>query len=206
MTIKYTPEKLLELGQAVASHLGPEWEASYKLRFGWNHVAELTRGDGATLRLSCSGDRVRVSGEYPVAYSSYREGVKDITVAVARGPLVIAREIRSRLLASYVADYTMAVAQIQRDEAHATARQNAIDGLATILKESVNKGQIHFSVPWLDDTREQARQETKGYGTVRLYDISSGELKMDLVPIPLLAKLLQVVQDYRVGETAQEEE
>jgi len=192
----------LALGREVAEHLGPEWTASYEELYGWKHVAQLSRQDGATLELHVGDDwqRVAVSGRYP-GHGHFYDAPKGITVAVARGPQVIAREITARFLRPYLRLYERRVREQRQHEEFETARLEALEGLAVIAGEPVNdkSKEIYLSVPWLDGGDPNLSNRNV-YGSVKLTSETYGSLHLEFAPVDLLAQVLTVIQEYKTSQ------
>ena len=123
------------LAQAVAVELGPEWAYSALAR-------TITRPDGAGVYFSVLADkRVHVGGERP-AGTSY--GIGDnppdgITVALGRGPRVIALEITRRYLLDYLSWYANAARRLAETQAVEAARHALLSELAAILGVAASK-------------------------------------------------------------------
>lgn len=188
-------KELSKLAEDIARELGNDWRGSYQ-ESGWNGVALVARNDGAALHLYPYKGRVKISGEYPPDYSIYAQ-VKEITVALSRGPKAIAQNIKSRLLVSYLESYAKAVETVKKAEEFEAARLQAVDALAAIVKTPAKNGVIYLSTPWLaSDKQTEKWHPSNIYGTVTLSSKYYGDLKLDFVPVSLLTTLLQVIADY----------
>ena len=123
MTVS-TQESLLSLATDVATYLGEEWSTRRLYRrknlcqldrldgasvlltiHGGKDLGVLHRLDGATVRLTIYGGRVFASGDIQSDYPKSYWRPPEISIALARGPKTIAKEIERRLLPHYVSEY-----------------------------------------------------------------------------------------------------
>lgn len=114
-----TGTKLAELGEQIASHLGPGWTAEPFM----GHAVELTHTDGGRLFARLDSARLNLTASYPTyERRAVRPRLRDlresITVSTARPPAAIAADITRRLLP----DYERALADVRAQIAEMTVR------------------------------------------------------------------------------------
>ena len=92
---------MLELAQRIAEHL-PGWTAVPE---DGRWMAYLTHPDGPKLALRHDKGRLNVMGTWPFSHGEHfypRDKSADISCALSRGPLAIAKDIERRLLPEYL--------------------------------------------------------------------------------------------------------
>jgi hypothetical protein len=149
--------------------------------------------------LIAEGERVKVSGYYyGLNMAGYVQPVKDITIALQRGPRAIAREISNRLLSQYLESYARGVERKQKMDAAEAARIAVMESLAAIIEQPLHNCGIYMSIPWLDTTQEDPMWQKASVDLdASMNSVGYGHIRMASVPVPLMRKLLEVIQEYR---------
>jgi hypothetical protein len=133
--------------------------------------------------------RVLVTGCYPAGEDTWRLPVHEITVAAARGPAVIAREIGRRLLPGYRVDLAQQAERAARLAAGDRQRAQRVAALlAVIPAATVTDGTGHAStISW-------PHTEAAGRGSIRLSgDGSTTSIELTAAPAQLAASIAAVV-------------
>lgn len=158
-------KELTALSQSIAKALGAEWyvkvdEDNYSRRISNRkrpNAALYVQNNGYNTAKKCSisGD-VRVDGKYIDVYEPregsgwYRAVNPSISVTIARGPEIIAKEITRRLLPEYLRILTLAEAQVAKEKAYAANKQSNLERLAAVAwvilrkREEYNQPQTEF--------------------------------------------------------------
>lgn len=168
------------LGQGVAEALGPEWTATYLNQYGWRHDVNISRPDGATIRLTAYGLRVEICGLNPGGSES---GVKGISVACDRGPVVIAREITRRFLSTYLYRYKEACEEAERKRVYEDGRRKALETLASIIGLKITA-----------DEKISLTRYKNLYGTMTMSTPDIGDIHVRHAPLGLLMMLAKEIK------------
>ncbi len=183
-----TDAELRDLARAVATHLdGFRVQADDEI----GHAVWLGHPDGRRLflrRLWNNQGRVEISGHYPHSdyYFQPDERIK-ITVAVAREPAAIAKEITRRLLPSYVEVLAKVQSHIAKRAADDTRRAETAARLAKLIPGASVHDDSHHSttIRWY-----ASGEEPIGYGRIELrHDGTSATFKADSLPVATLERL-----------------
>jgi len=143
--------QLRDLGRAVARHLAG---FTVQVISDYGDVVRLDHPDGRRLhlrRLWNNQGRVEISGAYP--QSDYHLRAADhvsITVAVSRGPAVIATEINRRLLPAYAEVLGKVQAHLAQQAADHASRAQVAERLAALLPDASihDDGRSATTVRW----------------------------------------------------------
>ncbi len=182
----HDPE-LARLARAVASHLDG-FTARTVDDFGCR--ARLDHPDGRSLYLHRQykdGGRVEIAGVYPHSDYYFRTGEHvSITVAIARGPAVIAREITRRLLPAYTDVLGKVQAHIAKQADDQANRARAAERLAALIPGS----SIHDDGNRATTIRWYATDALIGYGHINLSGAgTSGTFEGRSLPIATVERL-----------------
>jgi hypothetical protein len=175
------------LARDAAAHLGG-WRV--RPSEGRGHILSGPAGEELLLqRMWKDRSRVLVTGGYPAGEDTWRLPVHEITVAAARGPAVIAREIGRRLLPGYRADLAQHTEQAARLAACDRQRAQRVAALfAAIPGATVTDGPAHASIVSWPHT------EAAGRGSIRLSgDGSTTSIELTAAPAQLAASIAAVV-------------
>jgi len=155
------------------------------------HAVWLAHPDGRRLFLRRPWnhhDRVEISGHYPHSDYYFQPGEHlRITVAIARQPAAIAREITRRLLPGYVQVLAKVRAHLARQAADDTHRAQLAERLARLIPgASVHDDGHHTTtIRW-----SASGQDPIGYGRIELrHDATSATFKADSLPPATLERL-----------------
>ncbi len=181
-------QQLRDLARAVAAQLdGFQVQTDNEI----GHAVWLGHPDGRRLfvrRPWNHHDRVEISGHYP--HSDYYFGPGEhikITVAIAREPAAIAKEITRRLLPAYVQVLAKVQAHLARQAADDTRRAQLAARLARLIPGASVHDDGHHSttIRWYTSD-----QEPIGYGRIELrHDATSATFKADSLPPATLERL-----------------
>ncbi len=155
-----------------------------------DHNACLRGPDGQELWLHPMWNhpgRVEIGGHYPPCDETYRLPSHKITVAVARGPQTIAKEITRRLLPAYQHDLKIAhdrIAQTARDHQQRTRHAAALR--ATIGGCRISDDQRETMIVWYE--------HGSGGGSIRLHgDGSSAAIELHAAGPELTRRIADAV-------------
>ncbi len=189
--------QLAELARAVASHLDG-FTARAVDDFG--DTLRLDHPDGRGLylhRQHNDGGRVEIVGAYPHSDYYFRTGEHvSITVAITRGPAVIAREITRRLLPVYTEVLDKIHAHIAKQAADHANRTQAAKRLAALIPGASihDDGRHTTTVCWYAD------DEPIGYGHIDLSAAgTTGTFQARSLPIATLERLATALADPLAG-------
>lgn len=139
---------LTELTTGLAKELGAPWKVIPNEERNYP-THKIENGDGAVLWVSIiwnHKDRANISGslflgrgnQHVTVYeNNERAKVPDITVALARGPAAIAKDVQRRLLPEYLRILELAKAQVKRENETTAKRQANIRKLAAVTGDKV---------------------------------------------------------------------
>ena len=123
------------LAASIAAELGKLRGETWTAGPGWHNTQRRLHGpDQAVLYVSTSYQepgRIAAHGGYPSTTTTV--GREDITVAVSRGPAVIAREINRRLLPAYLARLAEVIKYNQTERADYEERGRVLGQVAGLL-------------------------------------------------------------------------
>lgn len=178
---------LRQTADAVAAHLegykvDTDWES------GWN--VPLDGPDQARIFLSLDKGRVEVGGAYPQGYYQALGSQErhEITVALTRGPEVIAREIERRLLPGYLTTLAEVKEKMRLDQEAKDMRQVAAERLVEVLSipgVHLRDGELS----WFSDT-------PAGYGSARVnYGGGTVAVEARSVTLEVAERILRVLAE-----------
>jgi len=179
--------QLAELARAVACHLDG-FTARTVDDFGYRLRLDHPDGRGLYLhRRHNNGSRVEIVGAYPHSDYYFRTGEHvSITVAITRGPAVIAREITRRLLPVYTEVLGKIHAHIAKQAADHASRTQAAKRLAALIPGA----SIHDDGRHTTTIRWYAADEPIGYGHIELSAAgTTGTFQARSLPIATLERL-----------------
>lgn len=193
-------KELTALTQGIASALGNEWEVplndnnwTCKITHKLSQKVLYVSGDGYNkpTKVNISGSlHVGECGRYVEVYQTAKDGsgwrkqtVPTISITIARGYDVIAKEINRRLLPEYDRILTLALTQVQKDKEYKDARQANIEALAEAAGVKSPDGKdnlyVHFG---------------EVYGTVEVYK-DSANVKLNSLTLAQTRRLLQLLKE-----------
>jgi len=181
-------QQLRELARAIATHLdGFCVQTDSEI----GHAVWLGHPDGRRLfvrRLWNNHGRIEVSGHYPHSDYYFQPGEhRKITVAMAREPAAIDREITRRLLPGYVQVLAKVQAHIAKRAAGDTRRAELAARLATLIPGASVHDDGHHSttIRWY-----ASDQEPIGDGRIELrHDATSATFTADSLPPATVERL-----------------
>ena len=176
-----------ELARAVASHLDG-FTARAVDDFGYTLRLDHPDGRGLYLHRRRNNDsRVEIVGAYPHSDYYFRDGEHpSITVAIARGPAVIAREITRRLLPVYTEVLDKIHAHIAKQTTDHANRTRAARRLAALIPDA----SIHDDGRHTTTIRWYTAEEPIGYGHIELSAAgTTGTFQARSLPIATLEQL-----------------
>jgi hypothetical protein len=190
--------QLVELARAVASHLD-----GFTVRtvddFGYTLRLDHPDGRGLYLhRQHNDGGRVEIVGAYPHSDYYFRADEHvSITVAIARGPAVIAREITRRLVPVYTEVLGKIHAHIAKQAADHASRTQAAKRLAALIPGA----SIHDDGRHTTTVRWYADDEPIGYGHIDLSAAgTTGTFEARSLPVTTLERLATAIADLAGGQ------
>lgn len=154
----------------------------------WN--VPLNGPNGARIFLSLDRGRVEVGGAYPDGYYQALGSQErhEITVALSRGPVTIAREIVRRLLPGYLATLAEVQEKMRLDQEAKDMRQVAAERLAEVLSipgVHLRDGELS----WFSDT-------PAGYGSARVnYGGGTAAIEARSVTLEVAERILCVLAE-----------
>jgi len=188
-----------ELARAVASHLDG-FTARAVDDFGYTLRLDHPDGRGLYLhRRHNDGGRVEIVGAYPHSDYHFRDGEHpSITVAIARGPTVIAREITRRLLPAYTEVLGKVHAHIAKQTADHANRTRIAERLVALIPGA----SIHDDGRHATTVRWYTADEPIGYGHIDLSAAgTTGTFEARNLPIATVERLATALPDLVGGQT-----
>ncbi len=189
--------QLAELARAVACHLDG-FTARAVDDFGYTLRLDHPDGRGLYLHRQHNNEsRVEIVGAYPHSDYHFRAGEHpSITVAIARGPTVIAREITRRLLPAYTEVLGKIHAHIARQTADHANRTRAARRLVALIPGA----SIHDDGRHATTVRWYAADEPIGYGHIELGAAgTTGTFQARSLPIATLERLATTLADLLIA-------
>ncbi len=182
-----------QLARALACELGDGWTAT---RDPDDRRPSLRHPDGRELavrRIWNQRDRVAVTGVLPRT-DLYQPTRTSITVALARGAQVIAREITRRALPEYTAAFAEVLAYNRAQQDHRAQRSAVLERLRTILGGHVRDDRHEHTLHAYLTTGTSS--EEKGFRSVDVRAHGDGErvdIKLTDVPAALAEQIALLV-------------
>jgi len=193
-------QQLAELARAVAAHLDG-FTARTVDDFGYTLRLDNPDGRGLYLhRRHNNESRVEIVGAYPHSDYYFQAGEHvSITVAIARGPAVISREITRRLLPAYTEVLGKIHAHIAKQTADHANRTRAAKRLAALIPGA----SIHDDGRHATTVRWYAADAPIGYGHIELSAAgTTGTLEARSLPIATVEQLATALAGLHVaGQT-----
>lgn len=190
-----THDDIAQLDREIARALGAEWTAELKRLYDWQSgFSIIGHADGPALHTQHDRGRLTIRGEQPPGDRNRHNGSPppSISMAISRGPAVIAREIQRRYLPLYLAWYTHAVTQDASYDRAKAARVATLQILAGILGETADgDGAIYHS-------------GKEFYTTFDVHYADCADIKISNAPVELAEAVLRLIHEYEISHAEEQ--